>query len=145
MNAPSPTVRQYCTQNDLSERVCSGGIEYLVDNWQRIVTGIVDGYTGLFDEYLNDMDSRRIIYELVPLADEIERGIVAASLPALDGDFFKSTRSTNSCIWGEDVAAKSGYRPDRDWWYYRVPTNLSRVEDPDAWPRPGHSNPERKK
>ena len=103
--------------------------------WQRTVGDVVEGFTGLFDEYLNDMDRRRIIDELLPLADDTERRMVAASLPALDDDFFKATLLTSSCIWGEDVAEKHEYHPGHDWWYYRIPSNLGRVEDPDAWPK----------
>jgi hypothetical protein len=83
----------------------------------------------------NDMDGRRIIEELLPLADDTERRMVASSLPALDDGFLNATLPTSSCIWGEDVAEKHNYIPGRDWWYYRIPSNLARAEDPDAWPK----------
>jgi hypothetical protein len=135
MNDPSPAIREYCTLHGFSKRVCDGGLEYLMHDWQRTVGDVVGGFTGLFDEYLNDMDGRRIIDELLPLADDTERRMVASSLPALDDGFLNATLPTSSCIWGEDVAEKHNYIPGRDWWYYRVPSNLGRVEDPDAWPK----------
>jgi hypothetical protein len=108
----------------------------LVASWQKVVAAICAGYNGLFDEYLNDMDGRRIIAELRPLASDSERTQVAALLPSLDAQFLEATRPTDSCIWGEHNAAKYGYRSDQDWWYYRIPANLSRVEDPGQWPKP---------
>lgn len=135
MNTPSRLVHDYCIQKGFSERVRTGGLDYLVDGWRLTVAAVIEGYSCLFDEYLNDMDSRRIIDELKPLADDRERRMLVAFLPALDEAFFKSTYSTDSCIWGADVATRCGYRPDQDWCYYRVPKNLSRVEDPERWPR----------
>jgi hypothetical protein len=41
------------------------------------------------------MDGRRIIEELLPLADDIERRIVAAPLPELDDGFLKATIPTS--------------------------------------------------
>jgi hypothetical protein len=38
---------------------------------------------------------RRIIEELLPLADDIERRLVAASLPELDDGFLKATIPTS--------------------------------------------------
>ena len=99
------------------------------------VQEVVGGYTASFDEYLNDIDGRSIIDELLPLADATERAMVEASLPALDGSFIKATLPTSSCIWGEDVAQEHKYQPGRDWWYYRIPSNLDRAEDSDAWPK----------
>jgi hypothetical protein len=98
------------------------------------VGDVVEGYTALFDEYLNEMDGRRIIDELLPLADAAERVMVEASLPVLDNSFIEATLPTDSCIWGEDVAQRHEYQPGRDWWYYRIPSDLGRLEDPDAWP-----------
>jgi hypothetical protein len=135
MDNPSPAIREYCTRHGFSERVRDGGLDYLLHGWQLTVSDVVEGYTGLFDEYLNDMDGRRIIDELLPLEDATELRKVEASLPALDDGFIKATLPTSSCIWSEDVAQKHKYQPGRDWWYYRIPSNLGRVEDPDAWPR----------
>ena len=135
MDNPSSAIREYCTRHGFSERVCDGGLDYLLHGWQLTVGDVVEGYTGLFDEYLNDMDGRRIIDELLPLADATELRKVEASLLAMDDGFIKATLPTSSCIWGEDAAQKHEYQPGRDWWYYRIPSNLGHVEDPDAWPK----------
>ena len=82
-----------------------------------------------------DMGGRCIIDELLPLAVETEAGKAKASLPALDDSFFNATLLTSSCIWGEDVAQKYEYQPERDWWYCQISWNLGRIEDPDGWPK----------
>lgn len=131
---PSPRVREYCERNGFSERVCHGGIDYLVESWRQTTDQIFKGYQGLFDEYLNDMDTRRIISELMPIATETERTRILNPVSILDGYFRGATKPTKACIWGDDQAAKHGYDPDRDWWYYRIPKILDYVEDRDTWP-----------
>lgn len=135
MIQPSQPVREYCIQRGFAARVCNEGLDYLLATWQRTVCEILEGYRGLFDEYLNDMDGRQIISELVPLATEAERKSVLDELSLLDHSFFKVTRSLEACIWGADQAARHGYEPNENWWYYRIPQNLDSAEDRDAWPQ----------
>jgi hypothetical protein len=132
---PSPTVRKYCEQRGFSRFVCNGGFDYLLRCWERIVAHVDEGYQGSIDEYLNDMDVRRIINELLPLASDEEQDKVERVGPSLDGRFLKATCPVDSCIWGQENAAKYDYRRDRDWWYYRIPINLGRVSDQDKWPQ----------
>ena len=131
---PSRDVRQRCEERGFSRHACEGGFDYLLQRWTKIVASVESGYRLLFDEYLNDMDSRKIIDELATYASESEWDDVEAALPSLDNRFFAATRPTSACIWGEHVAIQRGYRPDRDWRYYRVPSDLSQVPDRDRWP-----------
>jgi len=91
------------------------------------VAHVEEGYNGIFEEYLNDMDARRITNELLPIASDEERARAEAVVPGLDERFFKVTVPVDSCIWGGKIAANYGYRPDRDWWYYRLPIDVSRA------------------
>jgi len=131
---PSPDVSRYCEQRGFSSRVREGGFGYLLEGWKHTVVEVEDGYRSLFDEYLNDMDGRKIIDELATHASDEEWAEVEAMLPSLDARFHAATRPVEVCILGEHNAAKHGYRMDRDWWYFRVPTNLGRVGDPGRWP-----------
>jgi hypothetical protein len=131
---PSPLVREYCERSGFSERVCLGGIDYLVESWRQTTDQIFKGYRGLFDEYLNDMDARRIINELMPITSESERTRIHDPLSVLDGYFREATQPCETCVWGDEWAAKHGYDPDRDWWYYRLPRILDFVEDRETWP-----------
>ena len=131
---PSPDVSRHCEQRGFSSRVCEGGFGYLLDRWTKIVAEVETGYRRLFDEYLNDMDARKIIDELATYASDDEWAEVEALLPSLDDRFHAATRAVEACIRGERNAAKYGYRADQDWWYFRVPTNLERVADRGRWP-----------
>jgi hypothetical protein len=131
---PSPEVRRHCEDCGFSSRVCEGGFDYLLDRWTKIVAAVEEGHSLYFDEYLNDMDARKIIDELGTVASDGEWAAVEAVLPSLDARFLSATRPVDTCIWGERNVAKYGHRPDRDWWYYRVPLDLSRVGDRERWP-----------
>lgn len=134
MTEPSQAVREYCKRSGFSDQVCRGGLDYLLGSWRRTVDEIVEGYRGLFDEFLNDMDGRRIISELMPIATEVERSRTIDQLSRLDNSFLDATLEYEACIWGDDQAAKRRYNRERDWWYYRRPKVLDFVEDRDAWP-----------
>lgn len=131
---PSLDVRRYCEERGFSSRVCEGGFDYLLERWTKIVAAVEEGYRLCFDEYLNDMDARKIIDELATYASDGEWAEVEDLLPSLDDRFHVATRPVEVCIWGEGNAAKHGYGADRDWWYFRVPTNLERVGDRGRWP-----------
>jgi len=127
MGTPSPAVRKFCEQRRFSRLVRDGGIDYLLRRWTRIVAHVEEGYHGIFEEYVNDMDARRIMSELLPIASDEERARAEAVVPSLDGRFFKVTVSVDSCIWGAEAEANHGYRRDHDWWYYRLPIDVSRA------------------
>lgn len=134
MSKPSDAVVEFCKQRGYSERVCAGGLDYLLKTWDRVVRDILAGYKRLFDEFLNDMDCRMIINELLPIATDAERDAVLLPLSSLDRSFHEATVMSSSCIWGDDNAAKCGWTSSKDWWYYRVPRTLDFVEDVEAWP-----------
>jgi len=131
---PSAGVRAYCEARGFSSLVRERGFPYLLEGWADTVGAIEAGYAALFDEYLNDVDGRRIIDELATHATDAEWAAVESALPALDSRFVAATRPVPSCVWGDWNAAKYGYSPARDCWYYRLPVNLSRVKDRERWP-----------
>jgi hypothetical protein len=83
MDSPSPAVRKFCEQRKFSRFVRDGGIDYLLRRWTRIVAHVEEGYHGIFEEYLNDMDARRIMSELLPIASDEERARAEAVVPEL--------------------------------------------------------------
>ncbi|HEY2587718.1 MAG TPA: hypothetical protein VGI81_18370 [Tepidisphaeraceae bacterium] len=135
---PSPEVSRYCEGRGFSSLVCRGGFDYLLESWTRTVAAVEGGYWLSFDEYLNDMDSRNIIDELPTYASDDEWAGVETMLPPLDARFHAATRQVDACIWGECNEEKYGYRPDRQWWYYRAPADMSRVADRDRWAARGY-------
>jgi hypothetical protein len=131
---PSPDVSRYCEERGFSSHVREGGFGYLLDRWTKTVAAVEGGYSLSFYEYVNDMDTRMIIDELATYASEDEWADVEVALPSLDARFLAATRPVEPCILGERNVTKYGYRPERDWWYYRIPIDLSRVGDRSRWP-----------
>ena len=74
-------------------------------------------------EYLNNMDTRKIINEVWSLASDEQIDQYQERLKAADEVYFDSTVPSEECIWGSQNAAKYGYIQEVDWWYYHVPIN----------------------
>ena len=130
---PSADVRRYCEERGYSSNVRNGGFHYLTESWRRTVALVEAGYPLLFYEFINDLDTRRIIDELAAHASDEKWKDVEAVLSSLDQRFLKATRPVSVCLYGASDEQKSQYQPVRDWYYFRVPTDLSRVPDPGGW------------
>ncbi len=63
----SDPVREYLKQKGYAQHVIEGGLQHLVSNWELVVNEIAQGYRSYEEEYLNDMDGRRIIEEVLRL------------------------------------------------------------------------------
>jgi hypothetical protein len=111
----------YCARMGFADFVVDGGLDYLVPSWQQTVEEIERGYKGLVEEYMNDMDGRRILHEVWPLASADQASFYQARVDEADNKFFAATVPAEECILGGHNEARHGYRPEVDWWYYRVP------------------------
>jgi hypothetical protein len=123
MQRGKAAINQYCEQMKFASFVIEGGLDYLIPRWEKTVRSIKSGYTLTVDEYLNDMDTRRIIDEVWPLASDEQVEQYRNRLQVVDQEYFTFTIPVQSCIWGSKNAAKYGYSPDHHWWYYHIPTN----------------------
>lgn len=122
MQKGAEAIRGYCRRRNYADFVIEGGLDYLILRWERDVQEIATGYTGgMLDEYLNDMDGRRIINEVWPLASAEQVACYQRRLEEADKRFFAATVPAEACIWGEENEAKYHYLPEVNWWYYRVP------------------------
>lgn len=113
-------VREYCRLRGYSSRVILGGLDYLLDKWERVVYSFAGEYAQSLDSYRNDMDGRRILDEILPLASAAKRDAVAGRLAAADTLFRDTVIPAPLCIWG----VNSGYDPHRHWWYFTRPPRL---------------------
>lgn len=92
--------------------------------WERIVAQVETGYRLDLDDWLNDMDLRRGIAETVDSLSLSERKVnreLIVRLAACDRRFRRATMAAGKCLWGATVGAREGWRPGRDWWYFRRP------------------------
>lgn len=101
-----------------SELVQRAGLNYLMPCWTRNVAAVDDEDN--MDEWLNDLDGRKIIDEILDLLTEQERTIVRRKLEPIDQLFVTKTFETNECVWGEANERSNGYDRIKHWYYYRL-------------------------
>jgi hypothetical protein len=123
MQKGKTAIQEYCKQKKFASFVIESGLEYLIPRWEKTVLKIKNGYTMTLYEYLNDMDTRKIINEVWSLASDEQIDQYQERLKAADEVYFDSTVPSEECIWGSQNAAKYGYIQEVDWWYYHVPIN----------------------
>lgn len=96
-----------------------------VERWAEIVSQIESGYVLSYDDYLNDIDLRRIIDERRRLvSDAVASDVMeqlSRSLVDSDDRFRNATVDVQRNIWGKAVEREEGWGPGREWYYYRVP------------------------
>lgn len=97
-------------------------IPALIAHWARIVDSVERGYTLTMDDYLNDIDARH------ELAKRLRKQTITVEnremLAELD-QRFKDVTVESACIWGSENAADEGWTPAREWYYFRLPTDVS--------------------
>ena len=117
-------VRKYCLQMGYAQHVVEGGLDYLVISWEKTVAETAVGYSLGFDDFLNDMDGRRILAEILSVATEEQKHSIEARLKKADELFIASTAESSGCIWGKNNEGQLGYSREKNWYYYRVPIVL---------------------
>jgi hypothetical protein len=118
---PDP-VREYLRQRGASYSVIANGLRGLVDNWERVVAEVEAGYDRPFDDYLNDLDGRQLLANALEIAPEEVREAYTGRIAATDARVKAVTRPSARCLWGQIVADEEGWKPDRNWWYFLLPT-----------------------
>jgi hypothetical protein len=101
-----------------SELVQRDGLNYLIPSWARNVAS-ADSEDNM-DEWLNDLDGRKIIDEILELLTEQEKAIMRRELEPIDQLFARKTFETNECVWGETNERSNGYNRIKNWYYYRL-------------------------
>ena len=114
-------VRNYLRQKGYADFVVRDGIAGLIERWEDVVASVAAGQEQFQDDYLNDMDGRRILEEALAIAPPAERELWSARLAAADRRIREHLVATKECIWGEENARKYGYIREQDWWYFHRP------------------------
>jgi hypothetical protein len=117
---PEDPVRAFLVKRGASERLVEGGLNALLDEWDRVVTSIADGYPpDTLDDYLNDMDVRQILDELRDGAPRAFDSTALARLEEADWRVGVLLIPAVSCLWGKASAIKHGWRAERESSFYR--------------------------
>lgn len=114
-------VREYLRSRDYADHVIRGGLEGLVGSWEYTVESVASGAEQCRDDYLNEMDGRRILEEALAIASAEERALWIERARAADEKIWPHLKPSEECLWGDDNARKYGYSRERDWWYYYEP------------------------
>lgn len=113
-------VRAHLARREIAEHVIDGGLDYLVSSWTRIATA-VEGRreTWMWEEWLNDLDTREILQGLLDHVPDCR--YVIAQIEEADARFLTAAIVTDACEWGAENAARHGWTPAKNWWYWRKP------------------------
>jgi hypothetical protein len=115
--------RDYLRERGCGEHVVEGGLEGLVENWEKTVHQVEEGYSLTLDDYLNDLDGRQLIAEVLAVAGDQRRAAIEARLDRADEKMRSLTEPTAGCLWGEEVAEEEGWTAQENWWYFARPIN----------------------
>jgi hypothetical protein len=118
-------IKAFCTERQYSKRVIDGGLDYLIPRWEGITLEVASGYEFTFDEYLNDMDCRKIISKVWSFASDEQVESYNKRLEIADKRFIENTLPVELCVWGKRKEKRHDYQPGVDWWYYREPKQTS--------------------
>ena len=124
-------INEYLSAKGYADHVVRGGLRGLVRSWAAVAEGLARSNCAyiLYEEFLNDVDGRRILRECMERLTPTDLAQVSERVAEADRLFRENTVEISSCVWGDETAIKHGYRPLVDWYYYRRP----KVVD-EAWP-----------
>jgi hypothetical protein len=114
-------VRVYLSERGCGEHVIEGGLEGLVESWEKTVREVEEGYSLTLDDYLNDLDARQLIADALTVATDQQRERINEQLSQADEKMRGLTEPTKVCLWGEEVAEEEGWTAKENWWYFARP------------------------
>jgi hypothetical protein len=117
----SDPVREYLRGKGCAQHVVKGGLEGLVAAWENTVNSVVHGYEFGLDDYLNDLDGRQLISEVMAIADVPSRLKYGERVRRADERVRKVLTLTGECLWGNAAAARHEWSAEKNWWYFSVP------------------------
>jgi hypothetical protein len=125
--------RKFLKAKGAADHVVRGGVAGLLENWEKVVAAVRQGYPLGLDDYLNDMDGRQLLEETLAVLAEGERQEYRERLEQNDIVMRSLVKPTDHCLWGDRTAQKEGWTREKNWWYFSIPLHadsdlLSEVE-----------------
>jgi hypothetical protein len=117
----SDPVREFLRDKGCAQHVVSRGLEGLVGDWEETVESIAQGYEFGLDDYLNDLDGRQLIEEVMAINEVPNRLKYGDRVRRADERMRKLVRETDECLWGNAAAKRHRWSADKNWWYFSVP------------------------
>jgi hypothetical protein len=119
---PVDAVRAFLEKRGAATRLIEGGLQSLIDEWERVVESVAEGYPAdSLDDYLNDMDVRQMLDELRDAAPRAFDAAFLGRLEAADWRVGALLIPAPGCLWGAGAAKKNGWDAEHNWWYFMQP------------------------
>ena len=115
----SSPAQEWLQKRGCPEHVVRSGSEGRVHAWELTSRELAEGWSLDFDNYLNDLDDRQILFvmEQVALLDDHE----LKRIQLADHSFKASTSIVDECVWGTPNALEKSWNQETNWWYWRKP------------------------
>jgi hypothetical protein len=113
--------REFLKAKGAPPHVIERGLAGLIEDWEKVVASIGQGYASGLDDYLNDLDVRQLLGETMQVVSEGERQKFQERLKKADARMRSLTKPIPRCLWGEKVAKEEGWSREKNWWYYAQP------------------------
>jgi len=117
-------VRNYLAARGCADFIVEGGLQGLIARWTGVADALERGYTGAFDEYLNDMDLRDILEDAMDAGALPDDATERRTVQLTDARIRAATVACGP-LWGVDVADEEAMDPTLQWWYFIRPRVLS--------------------
>ena len=113
--------REFLKEKGAAAHVIQGGLAGLVENWEKVVSLVQQGYPYGLDDYLNDLDGRQLLEETLAIIPEEERQKTHKRLQRADELMRTLVKPAGKCLWGDPVARSEGWTMEKNWWYFSRP------------------------
>lgn len=124
MNGAREAVAALLRTRGCPDYVVAGGLERLVACWERLALGLASAYTLGLDDWLEDMDGRQRIADVITAVPHAADRRLLARVAAADELVRARTRTVDACLWGGQVASAQRLTAEAHWWYWRLPPAL---------------------
>jgi len=114
-------VKDFLRERGCSEQVVEGGLAGLVKTWGQVVETVKRGYLLTLDDYLNDLDGRQLLKEVLRVAPKGEKEKYMERIQRADEKMRTLVKPIGKCLWGAEVAEAEGWTPKKNWWYFSRP------------------------
>lgn len=112
-------VDDYINSQQYSDKVKKGGLEFLLNKWKYICSRIPYDCHYQYDEYLNDLLTRKVIHNVFKNCNIDKENV--DKLREIDLIFKRKTIEIDECLWPVSGDLQLPYSKEEYWFFYRIP------------------------
>ena len=114
-------VRGFLEERGCPRHVVEGGVPGLVRRWEQVVEETAKGYALTLDDYLNDLDGRQILEDILEALPNSANDKIRERIRRADRKMRGLVDPAGKCLWGSEVAETEGWTAEKNWWYFCRP------------------------